>query len=77
MITLLIGASTLVALTLGWYGHKAVLRINAWGLNMNDRDRDFRKITHQEITGDFESTRALARADELLVRAANLHLTLR
>jgi hypothetical protein len=37
---LLIGMTILAfAGTLGWYGHKASLRIAAWGEGMNQRDR--------------------------------------
>ena len=40
MMTLLTSLTILAfAGTLGWYGHKASLRIAAWGEGMNQRDR--------------------------------------
>ena len=38
---LLIGASTLVVTALGWFGYKALRRIDAWGRNMNEIDEIF------------------------------------
>jgi hypothetical protein len=38
---LLIGVSTLAVVGLGWFGHKALRRIEAWGRNMNEIDGIF------------------------------------
>jgi hypothetical protein len=38
---LLIGATTLAVIVLGWFGHKALHRIDAWGVKMNELDRIF------------------------------------
>ena len=41
MVTLLLGASTLVVGAMGWYGYWAVCRIQEWGRGMNQIDRIF------------------------------------
>jgi hypothetical protein len=43
MTALLIGATTLAVVALGWVGYKALLRIETWGRNMNDADRIFQE----------------------------------
>ena len=52
MITLLIGFSVIAGVGLGWYGHKAVLRINRWGQNANACDDIFRAATAGEDNRD-------------------------
>ena len=41
MIALLIGSATLAVTLLGWFGHKALLRIETWGRNMSEIDEIF------------------------------------
>ena len=41
MIPLLIGISLLAGLGLGWFGHKAKLRIDIWGRNEQEQDLIF------------------------------------
>jgi hypothetical protein len=50
LIELLISISIVAGLFFGWYGHKASLRIQAWGQNMNAQDRIF-----QEVSGEREN----------------------
>ena len=38
---LLIGATTVAVMLVGWFGFKAHLRIEAWGVKMNELDRIF------------------------------------
>jgi hypothetical protein len=53
MTTLLLGVTTLVVTILGWFGYKAVRRINAWGRKMNELDRIFQDSAQE--TGGWSS----------------------
>jgi hypothetical protein len=46
------------ALVLGWYGHKAYIRIQAWGEKMNERDAIFQSCASVE---ELEPTTATSR----------------
>ena len=48
MIGLLIGTSVAAGTAFGWYGHKASLRIEAWGQRANERDRIVRRLIGQD-----------------------------
>jgi hypothetical protein len=48
VIALWIVASVVIGTLIGWYGHKASLRIRVWGLNMNERDRIFQYVSGEE-----------------------------
>lgn len=48
MIALCIGTSVLAGTALGWYGHKASLRIEAWGHKVNERDRIVRSLIAED-----------------------------
>jgi hypothetical protein len=48
MIALCIGTSVLAGTVLGWYGHKASLRIEAWGEKVNERDRIVRSLIDED-----------------------------
>lgn len=41
MSALFIGTSTLAVTVLGWFGYKALVRIETWGQKMNEIDRIF------------------------------------
>ena len=53
-------ASVSAGAALGWYGHKASLRIRYWGLNLNEHDDLVRSITGETggITWRDEKVRA-------------------
>jgi hypothetical protein len=53
MTTLLLGVTTLAVAVLGWFGYKALLRINTWGQNMNDLDLIFQDSAQE--TGGWSS----------------------
>jgi hypothetical protein len=48
MIALLVGITTLAAMGLGWYGHKASVRIATWGQNMDEQDSIFQAMAAPE-----------------------------
>jgi hypothetical protein len=55
VIALSIGFLVVIAgILLGWYGHKASLRIQAWGLNMNQQDHILQDLTDPEECMEFE-----------------------
>jgi hypothetical protein len=56
MIALCIGASVLAGTALGWYGHKASLRIEAWGQKVQERDRIVRSLIGEDA-GDLSRGR--------------------
>jgi hypothetical protein len=53
MNALILGASTLVVGVVGWYGYRAVCRIQEWGRGMNEIDRIFQyageHVDHREF----------------------------
>ena len=56
MITLMVGASVLAGVGLGWYGYKASVRIEAWGQGMNECDLIFQAMSEPTGDGGFEGT---------------------
>ena len=58
MIGLLIGTSVAAGTAFGWYGHKASLRIEAWGERANERDRIVRSLIGQEEEFTRDRTRS-------------------
>lgn len=51
MIALLMMLCIMAGMLLGWSGHKASLRIRAWGLQMNEQDNIFRVVSGTEEIG--------------------------
>ena len=60
MIATAVAASLFAGSALGWYGHKASLRIRYWGMNLNEHDELVRSITGETsgITWRDEKVRA-------------------
>jgi hypothetical protein len=48
MVTLMIGTFAVAGVGLGWYGHKASLRIESWGRRANERDLIFQQMSGRE-----------------------------
>ncbi|MGA1982812.1 MAG: hypothetical protein ABSG84_10060 [Acidobacteriaceae bacterium] len=48
MTTLLLGATALAVVALGWFGYRAFVRIETWGRKMNDCDRIFQEAGIQD-----------------------------
>ena len=69
MITVVIASSALAGTVLGWYGHKASLRIESWGENMNEREGISPRSSKQFGRGDYEGTRERVREDASFVPA--------
>ena len=49
--------SIMAGMLLGWSGHKASLRIRAWGLKMNEQDSIFREVSGPGERGSNQSGR--------------------
>ena len=64
MIAFIVGASILGGVGLGWYGYKAVLRIEIWGQGMNECDAIFQAMSQGEIGGELPQSRSRGRAEE-------------
>jgi len=62
MTTLLIGATTLAVAVLSWFGHRAFLRVETWGRNMNDVDRIFQDAALNDGVWDSAVTRKRTRS---------------
>ena len=56
MITLMVGASILAGIGLGWYGYKASIRIEAWGDGMNECDAIFQAVSEPAGDGGFQGS---------------------
>jgi hypothetical protein len=56
MITLIVGASVLAGIGLGWYGYKASIRIEAWGRGMNECDLIFQAMSEDMDDGGFRGS---------------------
>ena len=48
MVTLMIGTFAVAGVGLGWYGHKASLRIESWGRRANERDLIFQQMSRRK-----------------------------
>ena len=48
VIALVLGTSIVGAAVLGWYAHKAVVAIQAWGEKMNEQDAIFQSVAAPE-----------------------------
>ena len=48
MTTLIIAVSVITGSTVGWYLHKAIARIQAWGEKMNEQDLIFQAMSQPE-----------------------------
>lgn len=48
MVTLMIGTFAVAGVGLGWYGHKASLRIESWGRRADERDLIFQQMSERE-----------------------------
>jgi hypothetical protein len=46
--------SVFLGSALGWYGHKANLRIQAWGVKMNEQDHILEDLTDPEEMIEFQ-----------------------
>jgi hypothetical protein len=53
LITLAVALSIIVGSAAGWYGHKAIARIQAWGRNMDEQDPIFQALTEPEECVEF------------------------
>jgi len=62
MIMLLIG-SIAIGTALGWYGYKAVLRIQSWGERMNECDNIFQIVTTGTERTNFDDLQRRAPKD--------------
>lgn len=54
MIALGILGSIIFGTAIGWYGHKAILRIQAWGVKMNEQDHILEDLTDPEEAFEFQ-----------------------
>jgi len=59
MVAMLVAILLTGGTVLGWYTHRAWLRIDAWGQNMNDYDAIFR-LTSEEGEVELQRVRVLA-----------------
>jgi hypothetical protein len=73
MITLLVGVTTVAAIGLGWYGHKAMVRISIWGRNMDEQDAIFQAMEGPEFS-ESPRSRALIREGVGSLQAVGRHL---
>lgn len=58
MITSLVAGVVVAGAGIGWYGHKASVRIARWGEAMNEQDRLIRSLSGDEDGWKFENGRA-------------------
>jgi hypothetical protein len=75
MIASLIGITTLAAVGLGWYGHKASARIATWGQNLNEQDSIFQAMAEPAERGDIQTGRAISRGSVGSLQAVAGHLS--
>ena len=54
LIALLVTGLVIGGIALGWYGHKAIVRIQVWGMNMNEQDRILQIVTNAEGCADYQ-----------------------
>ena len=54
MIALEVLGSIIFGITIGWYGHKASRRIQAWGVKMNEQDHILEDLTDPEEAFEFQ-----------------------
>ena len=54
MIALEVLGSIICGTAIGWYTHKASLRIQAWGVNMNEQDHILEDLTDPEEALEFQ-----------------------
>ena len=54
MIALEVLGSIIFGIAIGWYGHKASLRIQAWGVKMNEQDHILEDLTDPEEAFEFQ-----------------------
>ena len=54
MIALQLVVSVFLGSALGWYGHKASLRIQTWGVKMNEQDHILEDLTDPEESIEFQ-----------------------
>jgi hypothetical protein len=54
VIALQVIISIMVGTVFGWYGHKAILRIQAWGVKMNEQDHILEDLTDPEEAAEFQ-----------------------
>jgi hypothetical protein len=57
MIVFAMGISLLTGAALGWFGHKAIVRIEVWGRNAQECDRIF-QIAEGIEESEYEWTRS-------------------
>ena len=56
MIALLFGTVVMVGVGIGWYGHKASLRIELWGRRADERDLIFQQMSESEDPSEIWAT---------------------
>ena len=49
MIVLFVCALLIAGTVLGWFTHRAYMRIDAWGIAMNEQDETFRLASEEEL----------------------------
>ena len=59
MIALFVAILLVAGTGLGWYGHRAWLRIDTWGRNMNDQDSIVRIASQEEYGGALDRIHVL------------------
>jgi hypothetical protein len=59
MLVLLIASLLLAGTGLGWFAHRAYVRIEAWGRAMNRQDAILRSASDEEIDGALRRVRTL------------------
>lgn len=60
MIAFLVATLLLAGTGLGWFAHRAYLRIQAWGRAMNAQDAILKSATDDEIDGALHRVRVLS-----------------
>jgi hypothetical protein len=60
MIASLVAILLLAGTGLGWFAHRAYLRIQAWGRAMNAQDAILKSATDDEIDGALHRVRVLS-----------------
>ncbi len=64
MVIFLLGTSIVAVGGLGWYGHKASLRIAEWGRGMDECDQIFQAVAEETEDTHFDGVRKRIPKDE-------------
>ena len=74
MIALVAAGSMLAGTAVGWYGHKASLRIQAWGENMNELEGISPSLPKQSSRGDSDRSSIRVRKNAPFAPTIGNHL---